>query len=182
MLRRSSRYSRRANRHTGVCFSGEQCAHIIKLCEEEKDCAWSARGDYAQSTVDMEVDKLPKLCRYLRSPEVSLPSKLTSIYKSVYHASIASLDDVFVVRYSAASDKEGIKNGQTGLRSHVDAGDVSFMVALSEWSEYSGGGTFFHKEGEAWRQEDEETGDVKDAEGVTIHLNRGEVITFPASL
>lgn len=41
-----------------------------------------------------------------------------------------------VVKYSAAA-------GQRGLLSHVDGGDLSFMIALSESSEYVGGGTHF---------------------------------------
>ena len=62
---------------------------------------------------------------------------LQRVYWLAHRQRIAAFDDVFVVRYSA---QEG---GQVELPRHTDAGDVSFMIALSGTDDFDGGGTYF---------------------------------------
>lgn len=72
----------------------------------------------------------------------------------------AAFNDLFVVKYSAEQ--------QQGLEVHTDAGDVSFMLALSPRSSYSGGGTAF---------------DVLQQQGESpVHLEQGNAILFDARL
>jgi hypothetical protein len=61
-------------------------------------------------------------------------------YGRHHAAKIVALDDCFVVRYDADA------GGQRELAPHVDGGDISFMVALSRSSGYTGGGTEFRLE------------------------------------
>mmetsp|Transcript_18547 Transcript_18547/g.35327 ORF Transcript_18547/g.35327 Transcript_18547/m.35327 type:complete len:137 (+) Transcript_18547:149-559(+) len=70
---------------------------------------------------------------------------------------ITAMDDVFVVRYAAEA--------QNALEMHTDAGDISFMVALSAPDlDYGGGGTYF-----------EEIDQV-------IALQKGQMLLFDAKL
>lgn len=69
---------------------------------------------------------------------------------------ITAFDDVFVVKYDARA--------QQGLLEHVDAGELSFMVALSDSSDFDGGGTYF--------------------QGLerTLCCDKGDILTFHAKL
>ena len=52
----------------------------------------------------------------------------------MYGVQITGYDDIFVVKYTCSV--------QSSLPLHVDAGDISFIIALSEpLIDYSGGGT-----------------------------------------
>ena len=83
--------------------------------------------------------------------------KLQSFCMQVFNQSLIAMDDVFIVRYAHES--------QTALELHTDAGDISFMVALSHPGiDYDSGGTFF-----------EELDDV-------VMLQKGEMILFNAKL
>jgi hypothetical protein len=69
------------------CLSGEQCAHIIKLCEEEKDSTWSARGDYAQSTVTRSFTLLSLFTLLIKliRPKIRLQRKGLPFYKVIQY-------------------------------------------------------------------------------------------------
>ena len=69
---------------------------------------------------------------------------------------------MFVVKYDAV-------NGQKSLERHVDGGDVSFMLALSPRSAFTGGGTTF---------------DVlaSGSSSAPLHLDQGQICTFHADL
>ena len=70
---------------------------------------------------------------------------------------LIGFDDLFVVKYDAAFQKELVR--------HFDGGDVSFMIALSSTTDYDGGGTQF---------------DCLEEE--VVHLDCGDVILFDADL
>ena len=64
----------------------------------------------------------------------------------------------FVIKYDAALGK-GSK-----LRTHKDNSDISFILLISDPSEFQGGGTFFH------------------AINKTIYLEQGEALIFNGQL
>ena len=75
----------------------------------------------------------------------------------VFNREIAGFDDVFIVRYQFGK--------QTSLQMHTDAGDISFMVALSEPGiDFSAGGTYFEHLNEV------------------VTLDKGQMLLFNAKL
>ena len=101
---------------------------------------------YKYATTDVEVDKHPAIKKLLR--EAAFVEHLSRSMLATHGRAPVAFDDVFVVKYDA---REG---AQRELVRHVDAGDVSFMLALSPKSTYSQGGTRF------------------DAHDEVVHLNR----------
>lgn len=77
--------------------------------------------------------------------------------------SIVALDDCFVIKYNASGP-----GGQRALEKHVDGGDLSFMVALSDRARYTGGGTAFYG-----------PGNVVDS---IVELEQGQCVSFPAKV
>ena len=143
-------------------LSKECCLKIIQFCEEfaSSEEQWQNEDDsvYPQATFDLEVEKNHGLVSYIRI--IKLLSAIDLIYKLHYNQTINSFDDVFVVKYQAIGDRV-----KPELIEHIDAGDISFMIALSERGvDYSGGGTYFR---------------VTDS---VVHLNQGDMITFDAKL
>lgn len=145
----------------------DEAARIVAIAERAGAASsWGVADDYAQATVDLEVDRVPELRAYLlggradvavcRVGGVDLVARLQAHYRAAHGAAIAAFDDLFVVKYDVAS------GGQCELVLHTDAGDLSFMVALSAADGYAGGGTFFKSLGE------------------TVHLELGEILTFSA--
>lgn len=139
------------------------CEAIITMCEDAASNSGEAVWEndpvsyYHQATCDMEVEKNPKLVAYLN--QIGLVESVDRLYKMHYNRQINSFDDVFVVKYQA----EGL-DSKSELPDHIDAGDLSFMIALSKRDDYDGGGTFFRV-----------TNDI-------IHLSQGSVLTFDAKL
>jgi hypothetical protein len=106
----------------------------------------------------LEVEKVPELVNYLR--KIELISAINRIFQLNYNQTINSFDDVFVVKYQTQGD-----NVKSELTEHTDAGDFSFMIALSDnETDYSGGGTYFRT-----------TDSV-------LQLSQGSLVTFDASL
>ena len=142
---------------TAVCTSG-QCEEIIRICERFSASCGGWRNDdqaeYAQKTIDVEVEKIKELVDYLNKIEF-LPA-LNFLYQLIYGNVIDSFDDLFVVKYDNVRQRE--------LVEHFDGGDITFMIALSRRSDYDGGGTFFKL-----------TGDVLD-------LDQGCMVLFDAKL
>ena len=88
--------------------------------------------------------------------------QVVSRVKRAHGATICAMDDCFVVKYSA---RDG-ESGQLELPRHTDAGELSFMVALSDQAtDYVGGGTQF---------------DALD--GNVLQLPQGDIVTFDAKL
>ena len=99
---------------------------LLPLSPSQPDC-------YAQATTDVEVCKHPSL-RSLVLPLIPSITSLVTLH-TCSNTPPSCFDDVFIVKYSAGS--------QNSLVRHVDAGDFSFMVALSSPAGYEGGGTSF---------------------------------------
>ena len=123
------------------------CDTIVALSEAQaaEDGGWRGEDGYVQATVDLEVDRAPLLRAWLR--RVDLIARVGQFLRRAGHAppgggrAIHALDDLFVVRYDAEAAARG--SGQRALTEHVDGGDVSFMLALSDAADYAGGGTEF---------------------------------------
>ena len=131
------------------------CNELVDLCEsvgfgKEQDAA-----RYTQATVDLEVDAAPRVQSFLRTR--GLVHAVASCMLRTHGHVPAAFDDVFVVKYDTQQQRE--------LERHVDAGEVSFMLALSPRASYAGGGTEF---------------DV--LAGGPLHLEQGELVLFDASL
>lgn len=130
------------------------CDALVSLCEEHG--FGRKEQDYAQSTVDLEVDAVPRVRDWLLQCGL-MPALTRCMLASHGHPPIA-FDDVFVVKYDAGAD------GQRDLLRHVDGGDVSFMLALSPRNAYDAGGTDF---------------DVLEE---PLHLEQGDLTLFHADL
>lgn len=128
-----------------------------------------AGSTYTQATVDLEVDKSPVIREWLI--QHSFIETVSSCMMLSHCLFPISFDDVFIVKYDA-----DLVHGQRGLKWHFDAGNISFMLALSPKESYCGGGTAFDV-----LQEGEEFGD--DIQTFTpLHLNQGELLVFDACL
>jgi hypothetical protein len=123
---------------SSVFLTPEGCRELVRVCECH---AWRSdpAAAYAFTTVDLEVERAPAVKAWCQ--RVGLLARVSA---RVAHAhggvALTALDDLFVVKYDATS----AGGGQQELPRHVDAGDVSFMVALSAvGGDYEGGGTGF---------------------------------------
>ena len=134
----------------------QACATIRGLADADAAAGggWGSGDDYAYATRDLEVDKAPRLKAYLA--EIGFVDALRRRVLRAHGATIGAFEDAFVVKYEATS--------QRALTDHVDAGDVSVMVALSDPSSYEGGGTTF---GGLPR---------------VVHCGAGDALTFDAAL
>ena len=119
---------------TSALLTAEACRRVIALTDAAR---WDGGGDYAYATRDVEVDACEPLRAFLLS--VGFVGRIAARIEWAHGRTIAAFDDLFVVRYDSAEQRE--------LPKHVDGGDVSFMVALSDASEYDGGGTRFERLG-----------------------------------
>ena len=117
---------------------------------------WSgdSQADYAQATTDLEVETIPELCHYLH--QIDFIRSLKRYYRYTRRCKILGFEDFFVVKYEASK--------QGSLVEHFDAGNISFLIALSSRGEYDGGGTFFQL-----------TND-------NVHLEQGSILCFDAKL
>ena len=135
------------------------CHAIVTICEAHAAAhgGWSVESaeKYAQTTVDLEVDRVPQLRAWLL--EHNFIDQVDAHYQQANAAKLCALDDLFVVKYEAG--------GQTELRWHTDAGEVSFMVALSESGiDFEAGGTTF------------------ETISKTVQCRQGEILSFDAKL
>ena len=139
----------------------EACREFVALCEAHAAelGGWSKElaVRYPQTTTDLEVDRAPALRRWLLRAGVM--NRVRAHFAAAHGAQLHALDDLFVIKYDARKGGE-----QRELRPHRDAGDLSFMVALSARSDYTGGGTH-----------DPELEKV-------VHLEQGELLSFDADL
>ena len=146
--------------------SPSMCKKIIELAENAGFNADDSKimqnqdgddtGTYRQATTDVEVDKAPSLKGYLQKCGFSF--QISKAMSTSHGKSPVAFDDVFVVKYDASN------GAQRDLLRHVDAGDVSFMLALSPRQSYRGGGTKF------------------DARNDVVHLDQGSLLVFDAGL
>jgi len=114
------------------------CRTIVSLCEAHVDRIESTLGchhpwregfgdyingvpDYRYATVDLEVDQIPQLVAWLR--DIDFVDVVARRIERSHGVRITAFDDMFVVKYNAAGQRELVR--------HVDGGDVSFMVALN---------------------------------------------------
>jgi hypothetical protein len=134
--------------------SPDLCTRLIRLCEK---VGFKKEADvtYRQSTVDLEVDASPRIKKCLKA--ANLIDALQKHMLTVFEQQVCAFDDLFVVKYDAAEQRE--------LERHYDAGDISFMLALSKTSSYVGGGTRFDG-----------------VEDHALQLEQGELVLFDASM
>eukprot|EP01047_Picozoa_sp_COSAG01_P083352 COSAG01_NODE_17403_length_1154_cov_1.830332_2_plen_103_part_00 len=85
---------------------------------------------------DLEVDRVPSVRAWL--VRAGFMHRVEEHYHRAHRARIYALDDLFVVKYDASGSSQlgtaggaavRAAAGQRGLSEHVDAGDISFMVA-----------------------------------------------------
>jgi len=114
------------------------CRYLIQLCEQHAEWRSDSAAVYAYTTVDLEIDKAPAVKAWCQG--VGLLVKVSARVAQAHGGfPLTALDDLFVVKYTASGEIS-----QQELPRHVDAGDLSFMVALSALGEdYDGGGTGF---------------------------------------
>lgn len=132
----------------GIVSSGfltpDGCRELVRLCERHAGWRSDPAAAYAFTTVDLEVERAPAVKAWCQ--RVGLLKKVSARVAHAHGgAALTALDDLFVVKYEACAGR-----GQQELPRHVDAGDVSFMVALSSLGEdYDGGGTGFDALGDS---------------------------------
>ena len=139
----------------------EACREFVALCEAHavELGGWSKElaVRYPQTTTDLEVDRVPALRHWLIEADV-MP-RVRAHFAAAHGAELHALDDLFVIKYDARTGGE-----QKELQPHRDAGDLSFMVALSARCEYTGGGTHYPELDKV------------------VHLDQGELLSFDADL
>ena len=135
-------------------LSPTQCDSLVATCESAKFSQDSNHKEYTQATVDLEVDRCPAVRDLIVG--MGIAPKISEAIRVYCGQDVTCFNDLFVVKYNA---KE-----QRALENHTDAGDVSFMLALSSRSSYKGGGTEFE--------------DLKE-EG-PLHLEQGSSVVFDA--
>ncbi|GMH87417.1 hypothetical protein TrST_g13309 [Triparma strigata] len=132
-------------------------ADAIRTAASEQTFVSDSNLRYEQATDDIEVDKSPAIQALLLRH--SIPALIRAAVRKYNGATVTCFDDVFVVRYDASK--------QRALKSHVDGGDVSFMLALSSRADYEGGGTKF-----SYNNDDEDA---------LLHLEKGSGVVFDAA-
>jgi len=177
--------------------SQEACEELVALAEAlgfGTEVGSSGRS-YTQATEDLEVDACPLIRSWLQRRRL-VPS-VAACMRRTHGVAPTAFDDIFIVKYDARR--------QASLRWHVDAGDVSFMLALSPRSAYEGGGTTFkvrlrprsrargveqpdHNWPAGHQEAKGNTGGpcstVRHARGTEelLHLDQGELLLFDAGL
>jgi hypothetical protein len=143
------------------------CEDLISLCEEEGYHAEECDSNYTQATFDLEVDTSPRVREWLVQHD--LVPAVSCCMQSSHGTAPVSFDDVFVVKYDGT-----VQNGQQSLTWHYDAGDVSFMLALSASDSYTGGGTAFDVLQEGY-DESRQSRDLQAVAGVDLssYFGRG---------
>jgi hypothetical protein len=152
-------------------FAAAACREVVALCEAHAaDSGWSKElaVRYPQTTTDLEVDRVPALRRWLCA--ANLTQHVGAHFAAAHGRELHALDDLFVIKYDARGGGE-----QCELLQHRDAGDLSFMVALSARSDFTGGGTHFPELGELVAPSGGDGGGV-------VHLEQGELLSFDADL
>jgi hypothetical protein len=139
------------------------CRDIIEMCEIHAKLlpdGWSgeSRSQYRYATTDLEVVLVPVLRDWLK--HIDFMAEISRRILWGHGLNILELDDMFVIKYDAT-----VAGKQCELSRHVDAGDVSFMLMLSDSKDFEGGGTSFDILGDH-----------------VLSLAQGELLTFDASL
>ena len=155
-----------------ACASSDMCNDLIALCEQAQFSTEQEGSSYTQATVDLEVDSAPTVRSWLLSRQ--LVHCVSRCMRATHGVVPVAFDDVFVVKYDATGSGLGC---QRDLELHHDGGDVSFMLALSPLSAYSGGGTRFEVFGAGLEFLNNES--IQDE---TLHLEQGELLLFDAGL
>lgn len=169
--------------------SSALCDELVSLCDEMGFRQDDTVREYEQTTTDIEVDSTPLVRQFLLTRR--LVSAVGRVMRLTHGVQPCAFDDVFVVRYAAEE--------QRALPRHTDAGDVSFMLALSRRTDYAGGGTWF--EGEVQKKENIENANTDleqetvkhqiasslpqttpPASNSVLHLSQGELVLFGASM
>jgi hypothetical protein len=156
------------------------CDDLISLCEKVGFKAEQADSYYTQATFDLEVDTSPRVRQWLIQHE--LVAAVSRCMRSSHGVAPEVFDDVFVVKYDAT-----VPGGQQGLEWHYDAGNVSFMLALSARDSYTGGGTAFDVLQEGYSESSQRYNQDVDmtqgrGDGSPLHLEQGELLLFEAQL
>jgi len=138
LSKRKLRYHGDGNIVCSEFMTPSGCRDLVQLCEQHAGWRSDSTAVYAFTTVDLEVDKVPALKIWCQ--QVGLLDKISARVAQAHGGfPLTALDDLFVVKYTARG-----KISQQELPRHVDAGDLSFMVALSALGDdYDGGGTGF---------------------------------------
>eukprot|EP00873_Tetraselmis_striata_P021620 jgi/Tetstr1/441884/TSEL_030094.t1 len=147
--------------------SAGMCQALVGLCEADGFQSGTAdrENGYEQATADLEVDSHPVVSAWLRA--AGLVPAVSAAMLATHGVRPAAFDDIFVVKYHEAQ--------QRALPRHVDAGELSFMLALSSRAAYDGGGTAFDALSPC--------GDAVPGEPrAPLHLDQGELLLFDAGL
>lgn len=113
-----------------------QCDAIINAAElEGKMNGWTTKRHVKWPTTDIPFKRLNKDIQFL---VISRASEILNGFFKLYQLpsdAILNVNDVFVVKYLPADQ------GQACLGMHVDGSFLSFQIALSNPTDYEGGGT-----------------------------------------
>jgi len=95
---------------------------------------WTTSRHTYFPTTDNEISTIPALSYFLTNLVYTNVIPLFRRYFDI-PAEILGIDEIFIVKYSS--------DGQRDLSPHQDGDDFSFVVSLSDPSDYAGGGTAF---------------------------------------
>eukprot|EP00965_Chrysotila_dentata_P190871 6174165-Pleurochrysis_carterae.AAC.2 len=113
-------------------LTSEECEEVINIAENTN--VWSRTRHAYFPTDDISVRDVPQLQNVSRAVDERIVPLLRTTYGVPPELDIR-VGDLFIIRYS--------KDGQSGLRKHIDDSTLSFSVALSKPSEYVAGGVEF---------------------------------------
>lgn len=113
-------------------FTPEECEHAVKTAEKAN--VWTKRRHALYPTHDFSVNDVPELANVTRAVDTRVIPLLRRAFNIRDDLEVL-VDDLFLIRYSAA--------GQKSLELHADATTLSFSIALSDPKSYTGGGIAF---------------------------------------
>ena len=100
---------------------------------------WTTKRHHRAATTDVRADSSPELLGLTNS---ALENVIIPLLAGTFEVAPCSLiaEDMFVVKYSAREDEP---LGQRSLPTHRDGSEISFIILLSDPTDFEGGGTSF---------------------------------------
>ena len=109
-------------------------AQRAELLAEARALAWSTARHASVPTTDVPVARLPWLDEHMA---LQLHERILPAVAALFEVDVTHLwmRDLFLVKYAM--------DGQRSLRAHTDASPYSFVVLVSDPTDFEGGGTHF---------------------------------------
>lgn len=131
-------------------FSSEICNWLIKDAEEYvSKNGWDKDNFKNYQTYDLKLSNLTNFQEYFLNHELSKIMKYIEKSYCLPDETRFDISDLNVIKYS--------EELQTHLENHMDSSFITFNIALSDNTEYEGGGTYFD-------------------DGIIVNIDKGEML------